>query len=130
MQNIQNKFGLVNHEKKDMLFLDYFESYINQKNSSINDLQVFDIVKNHLIKFNGRGTRIQDVDYKFCKNFAQYLMSVNKQTGKPLSSSTMDSYYKKFQLVLKEIVKEKILPSNPAKMLRYFQRLFIKKECF
>ena len=127
---IQNKFGLVNHEKKDMLFLDYFESYISQKNSSINDLQVFDIVKNHLIKFNGRGTRIQDVDYKFCKNFAQYLMSVNKQTGKPLSSSTMDSYYKKFQLVLKEIVKEKILPNNPAKDVNILPKVIHKERVF
>ena len=112
---IQNKWGLTNHEKRDMIFLDYFESYILNKNSSINDLQIFDIVKNHLVKYAGRSTRCMDVDYKFCKNFAQYLMGVKKQTGKALSSSTMDSYFKKFQLVLKEMVKEKILPENPAK---------------
>jgi len=113
-----------------MLFVDYMETYINQKNSSINDLQVFDIVKNHLIKYNGRGTRIQDVDYKFCKNFAQYLLSVKKQTGKALSSSTMDSYYKKFQLVLKEIVREKILPTNPAKDVKVLPKVVHKERVF
>ena len=127
---IQNKFGLTNHNKKDMLFIDYMETYITQKNSSINDLQIFDIVKNHLIKYNGRGTRIQDIDYKFCKNFAQYLLSVKKQTGKALSSSTMDSYYKKFQLVLKEVVREKILPTNPAKDVKVLPKVVHKERVF
>ena len=127
---MQSKFGLSNHDKRDMLFIDYMETYIKQNNSSINDLQIFDIVKNHLIKYNGRGTRIQDIDYKFCKNFAQYLLSVKKQTGKALSSSTMDSYYKKFQLVLKEIVREKILPTNPAKEVKILPKVVHKERVF
>ena len=127
---MQSKYGLSNHDKRDMLFIDYMETYIKQKNSSINDLQIFDIVKNHLIKYNGRGTRIQDIDYKFCKNFAQYLLSVKKQTGKALSSSTMDSYYKKFQLVLKEIVREKILPTNPAKEVKILPKVVHKERVF
>jgi len=128
MSHLQNKFGLVNHEKRDMLFLDYFDSYITEKNTSINDMQTFDIVRNHIKKWDGRGTRIQDIDYKYCKNFAQYLMASKKQTGKPLSSSTIDSYYKKFQLVIKQIVKEKILPDNPAKEVRRELPKVIHKE--
>ena len=101
------------HRKKEKFF-DYFDNYIKNKNTSISDTQVFHTLRNHLVRFRGNQQLIQDIDYAYCRDFAEFLKNVQSNYGTPLSSSSINSYFKKFKLVLKEMIKEEIIQKNPA----------------
>ncbi|CAI8199476.1 MAG: Tyrosine recombinase XerD [Formosa sp. Hel1_33_131] len=106
--------NIVNDSRKEGFFMIYFDNFVTNKGNSISDTQVYHSLRNQIIGFRGDQMRIQDIDYAYCRDFLSYLQNSPSKWGKPKSSSTINSYYKRFRLCLKEIVKEGILPKNPT----------------
>jgi|TARA_B100001250_G_scaffold257397_1_gene221600 integrase len=129
---LNRSHNMVNDERKQGLFLSYFDKYVENK-KSISDTQVYQSLRKHITSFRGNQMRIQDIDYAYCRDFLTYLQNVPSRWGTPLSSSSLNSYYKKFRLVLKEIVRERILLVNPTNEIKipeaiHKERGYLTKE--
>ena len=106
--------GLNNLEKANKPFFDYWKKYVNNKTHSQNNANVFMQTMNKLIAYRGNQILIHQVDYAYCRDFLSFLQNDVKKNGEKLSSSSIDSYFKKLKLVLKELVKEGIILKNPS----------------
>ena len=106
--------GLNNLDKANKPFFDYWKKYVNSKTHSQNNANVFMQTMNKLIAYRGNQILIHQVDYAYCRDFLSFLQNDVKKNGEKLSSSSIDSYFKKFKLVLKELVKEGIILKNPS----------------
>jgi len=106
--------NIVNDSRKEGFFMTYFDNFVRNKGNSISDTQVYHSLRKQIVGFRGDQMRIQDIDYAYCRDFLSYLQNTPSKWGRPKSSATINSYYKKFRLCLKEIVKEGILPKNPT----------------
>lgn len=106
--------NIVDDSRKESFFITYLDSFTSKKGRSISDIQVYRTLRKHIVSFRGDQIRIQDIDYAYCRDFLSFLQNTPSKWGKPKSSSTINSYFKKFRLCLKEIVKEGILIKNPT----------------
>ena len=106
--------NIVNDSRKEGFFITYFDNFTSKKGRSISDIQAYRSLRKHIVRYRGDQMRIQDIDYAYCRDFLSYLQNTPSKWGKPKRSSTINSYYKKFRLCLKEIVREGILPKNPT----------------
>jgi site-specific recombinase XerC len=95
-------------------FFEFFENHLNNTKMTMNNRNGYENVISKLIAYRGRYTLINQVDYEYCKGFGQFLVNGTKKDGNPLSSSTIDSYYKKLTIICKELVSQGILRKNPA----------------
>ena len=111
---ITRKHTLKSNERRGENFMEYFDNYLKNKGTSTSDTSVFLTLRGHLIAFRGDQLRIQDIDYSYCRDFLSYLQNIKSNYGEKLSSSSLNSYFKKFRLVWKEIVKEGIVAKNPT----------------
>ena len=125
--------NIVNDQRKEGFFITYFDNFVVKKGNSISDTQVYHSLRKQIIGFRGDQMRIQDIDSAYCRDFLSYLQNSPSKWGKLKSSSTISSYYKKFRLSLKEIVREGILPKNPTDEVKvpkpiHKEREYLTKE--
>ena len=120
--------GLTNLEKADKPFFDYWESYVNSKTTSQNNANVFMQTMSKLIAYRGSQILIHQVDYAYCRDFLSFLQNTEKKNGEKLSSSSIDSYFKKLNLVLKELVREGIILKNPAQDVKLPKVIHKRRE--
>ena len=130
---ITRNHSLSNNERRTELFIDYFDNYIKHKGTSPSDLSVYYTLRGHLISFRGDQQRIQDIDYAYCRDFIGYLTNLKSRYNQPLSSSSINSYFKKYRLVWKEIVKESIVGKNPTDDIKipkpiHKERVYLTKD--
>lgn len=109
-----NKAGLGKSYLAETNFFDYFESHLDKTKMSLNNRKAYQNVISKLIDYRGRYILINQVDYEYCRGFGQFLVNGVKKDGQPLSSSTIDSYFKKLTIICKELVQQDILKKNPA----------------
>ena len=108
------KAGLGKSYMSETNFFEFFENHLNNTKMTMNNRNGYENVISKLIAYRGRYTLINQVDYEYCKGFGQFLVNGTKKDGNPLSSSTIDSYYKKLTIICKELVSQGILRKNPA----------------
>ena len=108
------KAGLGKSYMSETNFFEFFENHLNNTKMTMNNRNGYENVISKLIAYRGRYTLINQVDYEYCKGFGQFLVNSTKKDGNPLSSSTIDSYYKKLTIICKELVSQGILKKNPA----------------
>ena len=108
------KAGLGKSYMSETNFFEFFENHLNNTKMTMNNRNGYENVISKLIAYRGRYTLINQVDYEYCKGFGQFLVNGTKKDGNPLSSSTIDSYYKKLTIICKELVSQGILKKNPA----------------
>ena len=108
------KAGLGKSYMSETNFFEFFENHLNNTKMTMNNRNGYENVISKLIAYRGRYTLINQVDYEYCKGFGQFLVNGVKKDGNPLSSSTIDSYYKKLTIICKELVSQGILRKNPA----------------
>lgn len=108
-------YGFKNDFKQSANFIDYFRDQTEKRLQSDGNYGNWDSALKHLIKFAGTKVSFREIDQTFCENFRDYLKNTAKKpNGKPLSSSSVSSYFNKFRACLKEAVKKKIIFYNPA----------------
>jgi len=125
--------NILDDSRKEGFFMIYFDNFVRNKGNSISDTQVYHSLRKQIVGFRGDQMRIQDIDYAYCRDFLSYLQNSPSKWGKPKSSATINSYYKKFRLCLKEIVREGILPKNPTDDIKvpkpiHKEREFLTKD--
>jgi len=109
-----NKAGLGKSYLAETNFIEFWEEHLNNTPMSVNNRNSYENVISKLTAYKGKYVLINEVDYDYCKGFGQFLRNDIKKDGTPLSSSTIDSYYKKLAIICKELVKQGILIKNPA----------------
>lgn len=108
-------YGYTSPSKEKTNFIDYFKAQMEKRKQSDGNYDNWDSTLKHLIKFAGTNKTFKEIDQTFCENFRDYLINTAiKKSGQPLSSSSVSSYFNKFRACLKEAVKKKIIPFNPA----------------
>ena len=120
--------GLTNLEKANKPFFDYWRSFVNNKTTTQNNANVFMQTMNKLIAYKGNQILIHQVNYAYCRDFLSFLQNTLKKNGEKLSSSSIDSYFKKLNLVLKELVKEGIILKNPAQDVKVPKVIHKRRE--
>ena len=109
-----NKAGLGKSYLAETNFFEFFESHLDRTKMSLNNRKGYENVISKLKEYRGTYILINQVDYDYCRGFGQFLVNGVKKDGQPLSSSTIDSYFKKLTIICKELVQQGILKKNPA----------------
>ena len=109
-----NKAGLGKSYLAETNFFEFFESHLDKTKMSLNNRKAYQNVISKLKAYRGSYVLINQVDYEYCRGFSQFLVNGLKKDGGTLSSSTIDSYYKKLTIICKELVQQGILKKNPA----------------
>lgn len=109
-----NKAGLGKTYLAETNFFEFIDRYLNNTKMSLNNRKSYENVISKLKEYRGTYILINQVDYEYCRGFGQFLVNGLKKDGNPLSSSTIDSYFKKLTIICKELVQQGILKKNPA----------------
>ena len=109
-----NKAGLSKSHLGENNFFDFIDNHLNNTKMTLNNRKSYENVISKLKAYRGSYVLINQVDYEYCRGFGQFLVNGLKKDGGTLSSSTIDSYYKKLTIICKELVQQGILKKNPA----------------
>ena len=99
-------------------FFKFWDKFIENKGITKKSLDSYSSCKKLLIKYKGDKIIIGQIDYSYCNNFLNFLKKHQKSNGENLSSSSINSYFKKLNEVLKELVKEQIINKNPCSEIK------------
>lgn len=108
------KVGLGKSYMAETNLFEWIQKHLNNTKMTLNNRNAYENTINKLKMYRGSYTLINQVDYEYCRGFAQFLSNTLKKDGGSLSSSTIDSYYKKLTIICKELVQQGILKKNPA----------------
>ena len=123
-----DKAGLGKSYMSETNFFEFFENHLNNTKMSLNNRNGYENVISKLTAYKGSYILINQVDYDYCRGFGQFLVNGVKKDGNPLSSSTIDSYYKKLTIICKELVSQGILKKNPANAVKLPKVTHKRKE--
>jgi len=123
-----DKAGLGKSYMSETNFFEFFENHLNNTKMSLNNRNGYENVISKLTAYKGSYILINQVDYDYCRGFGQFLVNGVKKDGNPLSSSTIDSYYKKLTIICKELVSQGILKKNPATAVKLPKVTHKRKE--
>jgi integrase/recombinase XerD len=108
-------YGFTSEFKQNTNFVEFFKDQMEKRKQSIGNYGNWDSTLKHIINFAGENLSFREIDQQLCENFRDYLVkTATKKNGQKLSTSTVCSYMNKFRASLKEAVKKKIIPLNPA----------------
>jgi len=123
-----DKAGLGKSYMSETNFFEFFENHLNNTKMSLNNRNGYENVISKLTAYKGSYILINQIDYDYCRGFGQFLVNGVKKDGNPLSSSTIDSYYKKLTIICKELVSQGILKKNPANAVKLPKVTHKRKE--
>ena len=123
-----NKAGLGKSYLAETNFFEFIENHLNNTKMSLNNRNGYENVVSKLKAYRGSYIIINQVDYDYCKGFAQFLITGLKKDGNSLSSSTINSYFKKLTIICKELVQKGILTENPALGVKLPKSIHKRKE--
>ena len=118
LQNEVHGFMSTNKTKKS--FITYVEGlieYYKEKDSTAFAVTVSNTVR-HLKLYKGDVT-IKQVDKTYILGFIKYLQSCKGKYGKPLSKSTIDTYYTVVSTALNKAVQDDIIVFNPTSKISH-----------
>jgi integrase/recombinase XerD len=95
-------------------FMLFFRAEADKRGKTKGSLSTWESTLIQLNRFAGSSIPFKSVDVAFCEGFKEHLGKVRKSDGKPLSSSTIASYYSRLRASLRLAVKRGFLSSNPA----------------
>jgi integrase len=114
-----NGWGFSNDFKLDTNFIQYFESLIEKRKYSPGNWGNWDSTLKHLQKYCSPQTTFRDIDTSFVEGFKYHLQHDAKtKSDTPLSINSQSSYFNKFRSALKQAFDDRILPDNPARIVK------------
>jgi integrase/recombinase XerD len=122
------KAGLGKSYMAETNLFEWIQKHLNNTKMTLNNRNAYENTISKLKMYRGSYTLINQVDYDYCRGFAQFLSNTLKKDGNPLSSSTIDSYYKKLTILCKELVQQGILKKNPASGVKLKKPVHKRKE--
>lgn len=124
---LNGKYGFKSETKTKVNFIEYFEKLTNERYQSKGNYGNWDSVLKHLIGYKGKNVSFERIDIEYCEGFKEYLTNVAKKSDrKPLSSSSISSYFNKMRAALNQAVDDGILLVNPS--LKVSTPRIIEKE--
>jgi integrase len=108
------KHGFTRTGSSKADFMLFFKAETDKRNKKKGSLGTWESTLAHLNRFTGGEVPFKSVDAEFCEGFKQHLINFRKTDGKPLSSSSIASYFSRLRATLRMAVKLRILPFNPA----------------
>lgn len=134
--DIANRKAGIDSDYGNVLLIDWMRKYqelrMRTGQSYKRAEQIGSAIK-HLESFNrGRKVKMKEVDEAYCKEFIEFLSTAKSRlatvAGKSLSKSTATSYFVVLCSALKEAVRQRIIPVNPAANLSAEDRKPIHAE--
>jgi len=113
-----NEFGFVAEFKRKANLIEYFQKQNDSKPK-------WSIYQNTLIKvkeFSKGKVFFQEIDEKWLENFQKFLLS------QKISQNTAKEYYSVLKRILKQAVKDKIIPRNPAEFVSNIKAKDVKRD--
>jgi integrase/recombinase XerD len=108
------KHGFTRAGSSKADFILFFQSEAEKRGNTKGSLSTWESTLIQLKRFAGSSIPFKSIDVAFCEGFKEHLGQVRKTDGKPLSSSTIASYYSRLRASLKLAVKKGYLAFNPA----------------
>lgn len=109
------QYGFKRSGSSNADFMAFFRQQRDEKSNNESTFNTWDSTYKHLESFVGSETQsFKRIDKNLCKGFLEYLKNVEKSDGKPLSTSTIATYFSKFRAGLRKAVKKRYLSFNPA----------------
>lgn len=121
---IQNGvYGFRDSEKMKASALEYIKNLADKKQGSSGNQGNWLSMYKHLLKFTNGNLLFDEIDRDFVEAFKDYLDNADtKSDGVKLSQNSKYSYFNKFRAALKQAVKDRILPTNPAEGVDGFKQ--------
>jgi integrase len=118
-------YNVYNPENRKLNFTDYWLEWANthcagdstDKTKNRSNFSQFKTSLKHFKAFTGDQLTIGDIDYNLCDGFAKYLskQAVKYSDGSKLATSTINTFYKKFDLVVWSLFNKGLLiGTHPA----------------
>lgn len=101
--------GIISRKLKKASFIEFFQSIAETK--SPNTKVAWDNTLKHIISFNGKKLKFEDVNEHWIQSFTLYLL-------KHLSQNSTRTYLQKVSTALNLAVRQKIISSNPFQFLQ------------
>ncbi|MBS9774225.1 MAG: site-specific integrase [Tenacibaculum sp.] len=110
----QGKYGIVNSDKSNFNFLEYYHLKTEERvSTSVNNYNNWLSAQIHLKAYCPTQTTFNDINIEFVNGFKNYLNNEAKaKSGLPLSQNTRHSYYNKFKACLRSAFEEGYLKEN------------------
>lgn len=121
---IQNGvYGFSDNEKLKASFINYVEMLTEKRKDSKGNYGNWDSMLKHLKAFIPMDITFAEVDRKFVQGFKEFLdKDVKTKSNRSLSQNSKYSYFNKLRAVLKQAVKDGIIPTNPAEGVSGFKQ--------
>lgn len=117
-QVIQGKYDIPNQYNGKILLMDYFEQVVEQKRESTRagNYSVWVSAMKHLREFTPNGTRLENVDVNFVRDFKNHLKNYSFTKSQiNLKSNTKHSYFAKFRAAIRQAYEEGLIRENPCR---------------
>ncbi|WP_299114289.1 site-specific integrase [uncultured Winogradskyella sp.] len=120
-----SKNGLISRQLQKANFITYFE--LLGKNKEDKTRTAWNNTLKHLIDFQGKRIKFEDVSATWLEKFIEYLKSEN------LAANSIVTYFNKVNAALNKAVKERIIIENPSKFIERPKKveteiIFLTKE--
>lgn len=117
----QGKYGIKDHSKNNLLFLDYFNEKKNERYNETGNFDNWNASQIHLEAYCPPNLTFSQVDVDFVKGFKNYLDKKAKtKSDTPLSQNTKYTYYNKFKACINSAFDDGYLSVNPIKKVKGF----------
>lgn len=109
------QYGFSSNKNQNVNFIDYFSAQAEKRLQSKGNYENWNSSLKHLKNFAGSQVTFREITSEFCEQFKIYLAEqARTKSKKPLSSSSVASYFNKLRACLKKAVKDQIIFTNPA----------------
>jgi integrase len=122
------KEQLKRKEQGEKNFVEYFKQLADKRKTSNHDNWVS--AYNYLLTFTNGKVRFTDLDYKFCNEFKEYLLTTksNKSEKTTLSQNSALSYFNKFKAALRQAYKDDYLKTDINKTVEPIKEAEIRRN--
>ncbi len=127
---IQNNIhGFTDTEKKNSLFLPYFDLLTEKRIDSKGNYSNWRSAAKHMRNWEKSNVRFSDIDRRWLEDLKHYFIHEAKtKQGRNLSQNSCLSYFNKVKAALREAVKDGIITSNPAEAVTGIKEAETQKE--
>tara|TARA_B100000508_G_scaffold55003_2_gene42606 strand:- start:4800 stop:5918 length:1119 start_codon:yes stop_codon:yes gene_type:complete len=117
-----------NRVNSTILFVDYFESVMNERFETKNNYGVWSSIFKHLKDYDDK-VRLVDVDKIWLESFKDYLKnSARTRSNQALSQNTLHSYFNKVRACLNQAFREQRIKNNPNHSVSGFKEGETQRE--
>ena len=122
--------GFLTKSRKQADFLTYFKKVAEKRHTSISTTNTWNSSYQYLFDYCGGQCSFECVTQGFVENFKAHLMTCHtrRSTKTTLSPNSASTYFTCFLAVIKEAVKDKLFPEDPAAKVKNIPTVEANRE--